>query len=257
MAPSAPPVATAPPPVKSAMRTLDILELVAGQGRSMAAHEIASALAIPVSSLAYLLTTLVERGYLARTDRRYAPGPALRRLAPPVGGPTLVERAAPLVRSLRVQLNETASFFLRRGFEIEAVVTEMGVHALRYALDIGQRAPLHSFSAGKAILATLDNAAFEEYLATVPREGFTANTLVEAGALRAEIKSIRRTGIAHTSEEHTPGIMGIGCAVLANGVAVGALSLAIPAARFNHSVEARAADLLTRSAALLTDEGLG
>ncbi|HWL47097.1 MAG TPA: IclR family transcriptional regulator [Sphingomonadaceae bacterium] len=256
MAPPSPPPAGAPP-VKSAMRTLDILELVAGQGRSMAAHEIAGALAIPVSSLAYLLTTLVERGYLSRTDRRYASGPALRRLASLEGEQRLIARAAPLVRSLRTQLNETASFFLRRGFEIEAVVTETGVHALRYAVEIGQHAPLHSFSAGKAILASLNPAAFEDYLAKSARERFTANTIVEADALRAEIAAVRHSGIARTREEHTPGIMGIGHAVTAGGVAVGALSLAIPAARFNAGVEARAAALLTRSAALLSSDEAG
>jgi IclR family acetate operon transcriptional repressor len=239
------------------MRTLDILELVAGQGRSMAAHEIATALAIPVSSLAYLLTTLVERHYLTRTDRRYAPGPALHRLAPSENGPSLIERATPLVRSLRVQLNETASFFVRRGFEIEAVVTETGVHALRYSLEIGQRAPLHSFSAGKAILATFDEPAFEAYLATAPRKRLTANTLVDADALRAEIAVVRQTGIARNREEHTLGIVGIGCAVLGDGLAIGALSLAIPAARFNPTVEARAIALLTRSAALLAHDTLG
>ena len=243
-----------PPPVKSAMRTLDILELVVGQERSMAAHEIASALTIPVSSLAYLLTTLVERGYLTREARRYAPGPALRQLAQGHGPATLADRAAPLVRSLRAQLNETASFFVRRDFEIEAVVTEIGQHALRYAVEIGARAPLHSFSAGKAILATFDEAELAHYLASAPRISFTANTLVDEGALRAEIAQIRRTGIAHTHEEHTPGIVGIGCAVVVDGKAAGALSLAIPAARFNDSIEARATDLLKRYTAMLADE---
>jgi len=238
------------PTVKSAMRTLDILEFLVGQNRPMPAHEIATSLAIPVSSLAYLLTTLVDRGYLLRTDRRYAPGPALRRLGEGVA-PTLTERAAPLVKALRIQLNETAGFFVRRGTEIEAVVSEIGVHALRYTLEVGQRAPLHSFSAGKALLATFDDEAFEAYLAAAPRAAFTANTLSSADDLRAEIAEIRRTGIARTREEHTPGIMGLGRAIVADGAVLGALSVAVPAARFDAAFEARAIELLTRTAALL------
>lgn len=65
------------------MRTLDILELLVSQGQPLAAHEIASALAIPVSSLSYLLTTLADRGYIARTGRQYGPGEGLIRLQPP------------------------------------------------------------------------------------------------------------------------------------------------------------------------------
>ena len=36
----------------------------------------ATALSIPVSSLAYLLSTLCERGYLERSGRSYRSGPA-------------------------------------------------------------------------------------------------------------------------------------------------------------------------------------
>ena len=66
------------------------------------AQEIATALGIPVSSLSYLLSTLVERQYLTRDGRRYSAGPGLARLQANTGSFTLAERAAPLVRTLRV-----------------------------------------------------------------------------------------------------------------------------------------------------------
>ena len=56
--------------VKSATRTLDIIEYIVAHGRPLVAQEIAVALGIPVSSLSYLLGTLVDRGYLAREGRR-------------------------------------------------------------------------------------------------------------------------------------------------------------------------------------------
>ena len=99
--------------VKSATRTLDIIEYVVAHNRALVAQEIAVALGIPVSSLSYLLSTLVERGYLQREGRRYSAGPGLQRLQARPDGFTLAERAAPLVRTLRVQLNETTSFFVR------------------------------------------------------------------------------------------------------------------------------------------------
>src|SRR5687767_4498343 len=96
--------------VKSATRTLDIIEYVVATDRALVAQEIATALAIPVSSLSYLLATLVERGYLQRQGRRYTAGPGLARLQARGHGFTLAERVQPLVRTLRVQLNETTSF---------------------------------------------------------------------------------------------------------------------------------------------------
>jgi len=250
-------VSDAPATVKSAMRTLDILEFLSAQGRPMAAHELATALAIPISSLSYLLATLLERGYLARSGRLYAPGPALARLQPGAALPSLAERVAPIVRSLRKQLNETAGFFVGHADSVEALVSEIGMHALRYTIDVGQRAPLHAFSSGKALLATWSDAELDRYLAETKREAFTPNTIVGAAPLRAEIEEIRRTGIARTREEHTPGIMGVGRAAIVGGVALGAFSIAMPLARFSPDVEKKAIDLLVRATDLLSQGGEG
>lgn len=243
---------TSPPAtVKSAMRTLDIIEYVVSRGRPLVAQEIAGALGIPVSSLSYLLGTLVERGYLARTGRRYTAGPGLERLQTHSPAFTLAETVAPLVRTLRIQLNETTSFFVRRDWEVEALVTETSEHALRYAVQTGAYAPLHGFSAGKALLAAMDDPELDRYFAETERAAFTPTTIVSEPELRAEIADIRKTGIAQTCEEHTPGIHGLGCVARIDGEVVGAFSVAIPAVRFDEAIERRAADLLTRAAALL------
>jgi len=238
-------------PVKSAMRTLDIVEYVVARDAPVVAQEIAGALAIPVSSLSYLLNTLVDRGYLAREGRRYTPGPGLARLQTRAHGFSLEERAAPLVRALRVQLNETASFFVRRDWEVEALVTETSDHALRYAVQMGTRTPMHGFAAGKAILAALPDAEIEAYLRTTERAAFTPSTITASDDLRREIATIRRAGIARTREEHTPGIQGIARAVVIEGETLGAFSVAIPTVRFDAGVERRAAELLTKTCGLL------
>lgn len=244
-------VDTASPPVKSAMRTLDILEYVVACDRAVVAQEIAAALSIPLSSLSYLLGTLVERGFLSRDGRRYVAGPGLARLQARARDFSIAERAAPLVRSLRLQINETASFFERRGWEMEAVVTESSDHALRYAVQTGSLIPLYCFSAGKAILATFDDAEFDAFLAETERPPLTPTTITDVAALRREIAAIRGTGIARTHQESTPGIEGIGHAVLVDGRCVGALAIAIPTARFDAAVEQRAVEMLKATAALL------
>lgn len=239
-------------PVKSAMRTLDIIEYVVACDRAVVAQEIAVALSIPVSSLSYLLGTLVERGFLSRDGRQYVAGPGLERLQARTHDFSIAERAAPLVRSLRLQINETASFFERRGWQMEAVVTESSDHALRYAVHTGSLIPLYCFSAGKAILATLDDAELEAFLAQNDRPPLTPTTITDAADLRRNIADVRRSGIARTHAESTPGIEGIGRAVLIDGVCVGAFAIAIPTARFNTKVEQRAVELLMATGALLT-----
>jgi len=237
--------------VKSATRTLDIIEYIVAHDRPLVAQDIAVALGIPVSSLSYLLGTLVDRGYLNRDGRRYSAGPGLQRLQARPGGFTLAERAAPLVRTLRVQLNETTSFFVRTGWEVEAIVTETSDQALRYAVPTGSRLPMHALASGKALLAALPDDELDRYFAESERTRFTPSTVTGEKALRREIEEIRKSGIALTDEEFSLGIRGIGRVVTVGGEAVGALSVAVPKARFDQTTQARVTLLLERTTSLL------
>lgn len=237
--------------VKSATRTLDIIEYVVAHDRPLVAQEIAVALGIPVSSLSYLLGTLVDRGYLNRVGRRYSAGPGLQRLQARPGGFSLAERAAPLVRTLRVQLNETTSFFVRSEWDVEAIVTETSEQALRYAVPTGARLPMHALASGKALLAALPDDELDRYFAETDRTRFTPATVTSEKALRREIAQIRKTGFSLTDEEFSLGIRGIGRVVTIGGEPVGALSVAVPKARFDDAVLRRVTDLLGRTAGLL------
>lgn len=238
-------------PVKSAMRTLDVIEYVVANRQGAVAQEIAGALAIPVSSLSYLLATLVERGYLAREGRRYLPGPGLERLRAPRSALTLEDRVAPLVRALRAELNETSSFMVRRGWEVEALVTEASDQALRYAVDPGTRRPLHALAAGKVLLAWMPPDEQARYFAEVPRQRLTPATHTDEADLRADFNRICIDGFCVAREEATPGICGTAVPVWIDGHLAGALSMAVPAVRFDPAIEARIRVLLTRTAAAI------
>jgi len=237
--------------VKSATRTLDIIEYVVAHDRPLVAQEIAVALGIPVSSLSYLLGTLVDRGYLAREGRRYSAGPGLQRLQANPGGFSLAERAAPLVRTLRVQLNETTSFFVRSEWDVEAIVTESSEQALRYSINTGQRLPMHALAGGKALLAALGDDELDRYFAESERVRFTATTVTSEKALRKDLDEVRRTGFGMTDEEYSLGIRGIGRVVTIGGEPVGSLSVGIPKARFDEPMKLRVMDMLERTAGLL------
>jgi len=237
--------------VKSATRTLDIIEYVVAHDRPLVAQDIAKALAIPVSSLSYLLSTLVDRGYLQRDGRRYSPGPGLERLQTRSGSFSLSDRVAPLVRTLRVQLNETASFFIRIGWEVEPIATETSEQALRYAVPTGTRLPMHALASGKALLAAMDDAELDQYFRETKRESFTPQTVSDEKTLRSQLQRIREAGFARTEDEYSLGIVGIGQVARIGGEVAGAFSVAIPKVRSVPESEARIANLLAQTCALL------
>ena len=206
------------------------------------------ALGIPISSLSYLLATLIERGYLSRSGRLHSPGPALAKLHAARPEALLTERVQARVRSISMQLNETAAFFVRHGYEMEAIASEVSDQPLRYNVEVGRLLPLHAFSAGKAILATFGMEELDDYFESVALDAFTPQTLIDEASLREELQRIGRRGLARTAEEFTPGIIGIGRSVIAaDGTLLGAISVAIPAARATPILEERAAMLVMRA----------
>ncbi|MBO9695033.1 MAG: IclR family transcriptional regulator [Sphingopyxis sp.] len=242
---------SAPSPVKSAMRTLDVIEFVVAHRHGVVAQEIGKALNIPDSSLSYLLATLVDRAYLRREGRQYLPGRGLDRLRVPEAELPLSDRVAPFVRALRSELNETVSFMVRDGWEVSAVVTEASAHALRYAIEPGERKPLHTLAAGKAILATLPPEELAQYFAETVREKVTEHSVTDETELRRQVAEIRIEGFAEAREESTPGICSIGAPVMVGDMPVGAIGIAVPTIRFTDALRERSRALLRRAAVAL------
>jgi IclR family acetate operon transcriptional repressor len=225
--------------VKSASRTIDILEQIARQGPATA-REISRATRIPESSLSYLLATLVERDWLCSlSDRTYTLGSGLSRLAAGAA-PSPAERRRAQLKLVARATGETCSLFIRREHEIEAIEVELSSQLLRFTPDRGMRVPLHCFAGGKALLANMSEATLAAYLAAGPRMRFSPFTLVGEAELRRDIAETRKRGYAISHEEHTVGIVGLGVAADDQF----SISVAVPTARFDRAFEKLAARTL-------------
>lgn len=233
-----------PAAVKSAARALDTVQYVALNG-PVNARAIGRATGIPESSLSYLLATLVDRGWLMQgTDRTYSCGSVLTQIAQRAPLP-LQNRAVAALASLKHRTGETACFFVRQGHDIEATAVEMSEHVLRFTPERGLRLPLHSFAAGKSLLAAFDDEALTAYFAGEGRPRFTAHTLVDEADLRRDLERTRERGYALSKEEHTVGVIGISVALDDTH----SLSVAIPSPRFSEELESRTAAALRNAAA--------
>ncbi|ANL51060.1 IclR family transcriptional regulator protein (plasmid) [Rhizobium phaseoli] len=239
-------------PVKSADRVLDLFELLAKSGRGISHSNIAERLDIPKSSLTPLLRNLVARGYIMTgpDGRSYQLGPQLLQLVRSGSvANDLAKEAGALLQQATRDLGETSAFNQLHGDELEVVATVVGRHRLITHMKVGETAPLYATSGGKAMLALMSETDYLDYLKRVRFEAATKNTIVSKQVLDEEIREIKRTGIAYSREEWTPGIIGIAIALQgADNFPVGSANFAIPALRYDEDLGAAAAKILKRFA---------
>jgi len=225
--------------VKSAERTLDILELFALRQEPLPLHEIASQLGIPKSSTLMLLRTLERRGYLVREGERYRLDPVWQgdELTPGgwAGGHTmrLIRVAEPVMRDLVDRLQETAVLGVPTPeHDVRVVANLMSPLAVRY--DRSQRTviPGYCSALGQAMLAFLPDDDVEDYIGRCPFEPLTDRTITDPMAFRERLEQIRQRGWAVNLEERFIGAVGIAVPILGGGAVVGALNIGTVTARF-------------------------
>ncbi|HEY8719558.1 IclR family transcriptional regulator [Pengzhenrongella sp.] len=216
--------------VKSAARTMDVLEFLASRsGEPSRLREIATALAAPRSSTYALLRTLVSREWV-RTDisgNFYSLG--LRALL--VGTSYLdadayVRVVRPVLAQVTESLDETMHLARLDGTDVVYLATQESHQYLRANSRVGRRLPAHATSLGKAILAERDEAAVPDELAAL-----TARTITDRGALLTDLATVRMRGYAIDDEENTMGLRCFGFALHYTDPVSDAFSCSVPLAR--------------------------
>ena len=107
----------------------------------------------------------------------------------------------------------------------------IGSQRLRTVSAVGESFPLYCTANGKAYLAELEDGEIEALVGKAYKSR-TPNTMTKLAQLLEDIKGIRRNGFAIDREEHTAGICAAGVAMrdmLGNFVAI---SVPVPAQRF-------------------------
>ncbi len=223
----------------TATRALDrafrLYETLRASGRGMTLAELSVALATPKSSLLRLLRALVQRGHLLVHDGRYALGPEIFRFAAGIIAQRRFPGAIrPQMLALSQSTRETvyiASLDREAGMVTYADVIE-SPQLVRYAVAPGVRRPLYCSSAGRLLLAYESEAWRNAYLRRTKLRPLTDRTIVDAGALRAELEHIRREGIAVSIGEAVPDAAGIAAPIFgSDGQVIAALMVGGPADR--------------------------
>ncbi len=246
-----------PEGVKSALRVLDIFELLAHQPDGLSLSAISSELAIPKSSAHGLINTLLARGYLreGRQERTYRLGARLFELGSGyMAGTDLLTDGQEVVREMARACDETVHLAILDGNEVLYVAKEEGTNTIRMVSAVGKRFPAHGTGVGKMMLSALPDEELDRlYPSGRPMEPITPDTITDPATLRHELAEIRMRGYATDFEESTPGLSCIAAPVFdSNNQVVAAISVSVPTVRFTAERQAELRTLVQQGAGQLS-----
>ncbi|MCT9932861.1 IclR family transcriptional regulator [Planotetraspora sp. A-T 1434] len=242
-------------PVKSADRTVELLEALARAQRRLTLAELQTELGYPKSSLYMLLQTLLGRGWVEADPSGLAYGIGVRALL--VGTSYLdrdpvVRAAAVVLEHVRAETNETVHLARLDGTDMVYLASRESEHHLRFTSRVGRRQPAYATALGRAILATRPPHEVESLLPEA-LVALTPYTIIDRDALRDELDRARLNGYASEREQNVPGL-GCFAVALPYGMPVtDALSVSIPLARLDETHQKHIVDTLFDAARRITD----
>lgn len=237
--------------VRSADRALEVLEVIAESPHPRSLAELAKELGIPKSTLHALLWTLAERGWMEVEE---ATGRFRLGMQALVVGRSYVETdrtltaASAVLDRLAQQTRETVHFGRLDGTSIVYLDKRESQHPLRLFSAIGRRLPAFTTALGKAILAERPEEVVDEHLPS-PLVAETPASLVDRGALLADLELTRERGYAVDNEESTHGIRGFAVALRTEDPPMDAVSCAVPLTRLDPEAEAAVVEGLRQAEA--------
>jgi len=230
-------------PVKSAARTLDVLETLAAGSRSFG--DLSRDLGIPKSSLHGILATMKDRGWVEQApEGRVRLGlHALQVGTAYLEADEAVVRTAGLLDRLAAVTGETVQLARLDGASVVYLAQRASTHPVRLVSAVGSRLPAHATALGKALLAVRDLECIRRRL-IFPLEALTSHTLTHWDQLRVELELTRDRGYAVDQEEAVEGLYCFAVTLPGTRPSLDGVSVSVPAFRLSPARERALLDAL-------------
>jgi DNA-binding IclR family transcriptional regulator len=214
---------------KSLEKGLKILSLFNRQAPFLTQSEIARTLDLNMTSTYRYVNTLVELGYLDKDTKTKEIRPSIRCLL----FCTNLMRATDhhrMVTEVVDRIHGENNISIDVAFAVEDTLVRTyhreAEETLTYSLPDFSKNCLHNTALGKAFLFSLPDDIIAHKVVAMDLVARTENTIIDKGALIAELKEAKARGYAMSIEEYLPGLLAIGAPLYdsGSGKGVGAVS---------------------------------
>lgn len=243
--------------VNSVEKAMRVLAAFDGKQPRLTLSQIASLTDLDLSAAQRFTHTLTTLGYLQKNlvSKTYELSPRLLNFSYQyLASSELVNRAAPYLRQLSQETEETTNVTVLDGTDIVFALRLVSRHVLNPHVIVGTRIPAYCTAPGLAILAHLPTDQAQAILAQSNLIAHTPHTVFDAGAILKRLETIRGQGYAHTEGEFFLGDISTAAAVLdAHGLPIGAINVAVSRIRWHgEKDEKRLAEMVMSAAAAVS-----
>jgi len=228
-------------PIKVLNKSLSVLEILLQQGSAMNMIEISERLEIYPSTIHRILDTLKYRGYVEQDPytQKYQLGLKLLELGmTKLRQMNLAREAAPYLKELVNQCNETAHLGILEKEEVIYIAKEESSQAIRMRSYVGRKVPLHCTALGKVLLAYLPEKERKRILFRKELPRFTENTITDKKKLKKELDKIKEQGFALDREENEKDVRCVAAPIRNfQGKVIAALSISSPIFRIDKNAQ--------------------
>ena len=217
--------------VKSAVRVLQIFELLSNHPDGLTVKEIARGLSLPQSSTFNLVVTPFEEGYLQQDPlKRYKLGAKLIQIGTAaMDSMDISSQGVPYLKQLMDGVQETVFMAMLSDDQLVYIAKIDNNRSIRTTAQPGSRKPLYCTGLGKAFLAFLPEKERSRLLDRIQFVRFTRNTITDREQLEGQLTYFTELGYAIDDEENEEGLFCLAAPVFgADGVIKAAISTAGP-----------------------------
>ncbi len=229
-------------------RVLDILELLARTGTGQSLSEISRALNMPKSTLSPIMHTMEDRQFIVSdpvTGKYYVGMSAFFVGAGYHGDQPVLDYIHSRMQHITDACGETCHLGILSEGQVLYVAKIESPHPVSLRSLIGLLLPAYCTGLGKSLLS---HYTPDQLHALYPNglEQHTPNTITSFSKLEAELEATRRDGFSYEHGEYTDGIecVAVPLFVPSQDDPVAALSISVPAYRFNADIETEIKKLL-------------
>jgi len=215
-------------------RAFAVLDYISGEDRSCSLKEVTDATAISKPSVHRILSTLSSNLLLVKDEHaRYRIGPKMLQWARACrGNSELLTVSSSYVEMIWDASGETIHLVTYENGEAYYLMKKESRYPLQMYSRVGDRLLLHSTAAGKAILFSLPEDEFSEYMEKITLNRRTPHTITDPEKFREQRGRFKALGYCEENQENELDIRCIASSIVnSEGYPLGAISITCPVYR--------------------------